>query len=98
MRILRLNFILFGLLVGAVIALTVTVIIVVWEWLENPGGIFRTADGTNWAFVRDTALSWLIPTFVNSAIVASVARLLFNPLALGYRKCRKSKDFPDDHP
>jgi len=32
-----------------------------WNWLENPGGIFQSADGTNWSFVWETFLSWFLP-------------------------------------
>jgi len=66
-----------GLAVGALVSATVTVIVVVWEWLENPGGIFRSASGTNWGFIFDTAISWLVPTFVYVAIIASVLHLLW---------------------
>ena len=64
-----------GLATGAVVSATVTLIVVAWEWVENPGGIFRSETGTNWNFVCDTAISWFVPTFVYAAIVASVAHL-----------------------
>jgi hypothetical protein len=88
MRIIRSNFIVFGLLSGASIALSVTLVVSVWEWLENPGGIFRGPDGTNWGFVYDTAISWLLPTFVYAAIIASLVHLLITALASGHRKFR----------
>lgn len=66
-----------GLAVGALVSATVTVIVVVWEWLENPGGIFRSANGTNWGFVYDTAISWLVPTFIYVAVIASVLHLVW---------------------
>jgi hypothetical protein len=67
----------FGIAAGALIAAGVTVIMVVWEWLENPGGIFRGESGTNWGFVLDTATSWFIPTFIYAAVVAFVACLVW---------------------
>ncbi|MDC0996016.1 hypothetical protein OAT01_09840 [Pseudomonadales bacterium] len=53
-----------GVLTGSIISITVTIFITLWEWIENPGGIFRDSDGTRWRFVFDTALSWLWPTFL----------------------------------
>jgi hypothetical protein len=64
-----------GLAVGAIVSSSVTVIVVVWEWLENPGGIFHSEVGTNWEFVFDTAISWFIPTFIYATIIASVLHL-----------------------
>ena len=61
----------FSILAGAVTSAAATVVIVVWEWLENPGGIFRNADGTNWEFVLETAASWLVPTFVYVTALAA---------------------------
>lgn len=60
-----------GLVFGAVVAVAVTVFVTTWEWLENPGGIFRDEAGTNWRFIRDTAISWLLPTFVYSAAIGA---------------------------
>ena len=53
-----------GMQSAAVMFFTVTLIVVVWEWLENPGGIFHNENGINWGFVLDTAISWLVPIFV----------------------------------
>ena len=64
-----------GLAAGLVVSSVLTIIVVVWEWLENPGGIFRGASGTNWEFVFETAVSWFVPTFINVAVVASVIHL-----------------------
>ena len=69
------NFWVFGIVSGAFLSTTVTLIAVVWEWLENPGGIFHTANGTNWGFVFDTAISWLVPTFIYVAVFASILHL-----------------------
>lgn len=56
---------------GAIVSAIVTVIVVIWEWIENPGGIFRSQCGTNWQFVLDTAVSWIVPTFVYVTLIAS---------------------------
>ena len=65
----------FGLAAAAAVALVVTIVVTVWEWLENPGGIFRGEAGTNWGFVYDTAISWFVPTFLAVAVVASALHL-----------------------
>lgn len=67
-----------GLAVGAAVSASVTVIVVLWEWLENPGGIFHGETGTNWQFVFDTAISWFIPTFVYVTVIASVSHLAWS--------------------
>jgi len=67
-----------GLAVGAIVSSSVTVIVVIWEWLENPGGIFHSGAGTNWRFIFDTAMSWFIPTFVYATIIASVLHLAWS--------------------
>ena len=66
----------FGLLSGVLVSVLVTSVITAWEWLENPGGIFRGAEGTNWNFVLETAISWLVPTLVWTTIVALAFHLL----------------------
>lgn len=60
----------FGLLTGILVSALVTLVVTVWEWIENPGGIFRGTEGTNWKFVLETASSWLVPTLVWATIVA----------------------------
>lgn len=47
---------------GFAIAFSLTLFVTVWEWIENPGGIFRGDAGTNWTFVWETAWSWLFPS------------------------------------
>lgn len=60
----------------------VTLVIVVWEWLENPGGIFRGAGGTLWQFVYDTGISWFVPTLIYSIAVVFIAALLYSTIKL----------------
>ncbi len=65
----------FGLVSGARIACCVTSFVTVWEWIENPGGIFRGAEGT---FVYETAMSWPAPTFPYAAVAASAMHLVYS--------------------
>jgi hypothetical protein len=70
---------------GGLVSLLVTVIVTVWDWVENPGGIFRDATGTNWQFVCDTAISWLLPTFLYVAVISSVIHLMVSGIRRGLR-------------
>lgn len=67
----------FGPVTGVAVSLAVTLFVVTWEWLENPGGIFRGEAGTNWGFVLDTAISWFVPVFVSAAVLVSALQLLW---------------------
>lgn len=67
----------FGLTVGFAIATLTTIIITLWELIENPGGIFRSPDGINWQFVFETATSWFIPTFVSITGIAALGHLIW---------------------
>lgn len=71
----------FGLLFGLLLSVTVAAVMCVWEWLENPGGIFHDADGTNWGFVYDTATSWFVPTVSPSVVLATVAHYLYRRIS-----------------
>lgn len=63
---------------GALVSAIVTVIVVIWEWIENPGGIFHSELGTNWQFVSDTAISWFVPTLVYVTVIVSVSQLAWH--------------------
>jgi len=76
-----------GIATGTAVATLVTVIVVIWEWVENPGGIFRSEIGTHWNFVLDTAISWFVPTLVYVAITASVIHLAWTVV----RKLRRKE-------
>ncbi|WP_019028080.1 hypothetical protein [Colwellia piezophila] len=75
----------FGLLIGVIVGMFLTSIIVIWEWMENPSGIFHGVDGTNWHFIYDTAISWFIPTFIYVALIAALGHLLLTTFKW-YRK------------
>ena len=81
----------FGLTMGALIAVVLTLVMTVWEWVENPGGIFRTTEGTQWGFVWDTAMSWFFPTLV---YVGGLAALLHLIVSAALRAVRKSRNRP----
>lgn len=74
------RFLLFGMVAGAIVSAVITLIVVLWEWLENPGGIFRNDQGTNWQFMFDTTISWFVPVFFCTAIVALIARLAWSAI------------------
>lgn len=50
------------LLDGVAVGFAIAAIMTFLDWRTNPGGIFRTADGTYWRVVMETALSWFVPT------------------------------------
>lgn len=91
MHLLKSKLLFSSLSFGAAVALIVTVVICVREWIENPGGIFRGDDGTNWSFVFDTATSWLVPTFFYAVVFALLAQLFLRGFGLAGRKTPRSK-------
>lgn len=60
---------------AALLALLLALINTVWDWLENPGGIFRGPDGTDWSIVAETAWSWLGPSFLYGWLLFALAWL-----------------------
>ena len=76
-----------GIALGAVVSTAVTLVIVIWEWLENPGGIFRDESATNWEFILDTAVSWFVPTFLYVAVLASALHLAWS----GFKRLRRNR-------
>lgn len=65
----------FGLAFGLFVASIVTLVITVWEWVENPGGIFYDGNSTQWSMLYDTAISWFVPTLLYAAIAATIGHL-----------------------
>jgi len=59
-----------GFLAGFGIALVLTLIVTLWDWLENPSQIFHGAEGTHWGVVAETALSWFLPTLLYAVLIA----------------------------
>ena len=84
---LKKNFWVFGLTIGFLSAFVITLVITIWEWLENPSGIFHNEDGTNWSFVYDTAISWFVPTFIQISIISATLHIIVT-LIKRYRSSR----------
>ena len=73
----------FALLTGTLVAVLVTSTVTLWEWIENPGGIFHGTEGTNWRFVLETAISWLVPTLFWATIVVFAFHVLASVMRHG---------------
>jgi len=67
---LKAKYLFLALLFGAVVGLAVAAVMTFLDWRLNPSGIFHGAEGTNWTFVIDTALSWFGPIFVLASVLA----------------------------
>ena len=79
-----------GLLAALSLSAAIAAFVTLWELIENPGGIFRHAEGTQWGFVWDTAVSWLVPTFLYVATVAALLHLGVSAVVHVVRKARSS--------
>jgi hypothetical protein len=74
--------------IAVITALAVAVVLAAfftaWDWIENPGGIFRDTRGTNWRFVFGTARSWFVPvflaTFSGSLLLCLIHRAFLRPV------------------
>ena len=75
LNIFKRNSLIVAIIAGFFIASLVTLTITLWEWLENPSGIFHDQNGTNWTFVYETASSWFVPTFINASVVVALIHL-----------------------
>jgi hypothetical protein len=93
-QILAKRFWSFGMTIGIAVSFAVTFFMTSWEWIANPGGIFRDSNGTHWQFVYDTAISWLIPTFLYSAVAAAIVHLSFSSRRAA-RQARSNKNGPN---
>lgn len=87
----------FALLAGSLVSVSIALVVTLWEWLENPGGIFRGPEGTRWSFVLETAWSWLLPTLLYATLIALCCHLLVSWI----RRCainrqRKRQRSPSD--
>lgn len=76
MNILYKKVFLFALYSSLIVATLLTAIVTIWEWLDNPSGIFYDQNNTNYQFLFDTALSWFLPTFIYMFILSAVNYLL----------------------
>lgn len=75
-----------GPITGLAVSSAVTLFVVTWEWLENPGGIFRGHAGTNWGFVLDTAISWFVPVLLTVVAFVSTLQLAWWLVRKGWRR------------
>ena len=78
--------VLFGLSAGFTASVLVAGLFTVWNWVENPEGIFHGASGTNWGFVFDTAISWVVPVFLYTAMGVSVLHRVVSSMIATPRK------------
>ncbi len=69
-----------GLIVGTLLALSITIGFTTWDWIENPGGIFRGDQGTNWKIVFETALSWFLPCVLLLVPIIGLANFAYQRL------------------
>jgi len=46
------------------------------DWSKNPGGVFRSAGGTQWGLVWDTWVSWFAPTALAAVLLATLVSFL----------------------
>jgi hypothetical protein len=54
-----------GLVAGVLLAGLVAAVPTAWDWLLDPGGVFRAGGaGTNWPVVLDTFASWFLPVLL----------------------------------
>lgn len=84
----------FGLCIALVFSVLLAGLFSMWNWVENPGGIFHDSVRTNWGFVYDTAASWFVPIFLYTFGAASAMHLLKSQFRSLYdnRKSVSSRD------
>jgi len=80
---------------GIAFSFVITFAVCLWEWIENPGGIFHGPDGTRWGFVLDTAISWFVPTLLNAFFIFGLILFGYNWLSF-YRAMGKSQSSTED--
>lgn len=90
------KFWLFGLSVAAGLAILLSSIFTVWDWAENPGGIFRDIAGTNWRFVYETAASWFVPTFLYTLVTACALHIIIGRLIVLIRNRKHGASNADE--
>ena len=60
----------YAILLGVTVGLVVASVVSFLDWRLNPSGIFHSALGTNWQFVRDTWISWFLPVWAACSAVS----------------------------
>ncbi len=61
----------FGAIVGLLTGFLVSVSMTFADWRLNPSGIFHNEQGTDWAIVTETALSWFWPVALVSVVATA---------------------------
>jgi hypothetical protein len=69
MHTMRIRSWLIGVVTGVATGLIVAMPMTIRDWRLNPSNLFHNEQGTDWAVVMETALSWFWPV----ALVAFVA-------------------------
>lgn len=68
---------LFSLLAGCIGAIAITFIVLAWEFLENPGGIYHDHYQIHWPIIYETATSWLLEAFIVFTLISAITYRLF---------------------
>lgn len=68
----------FGIKMGAIVGTLAMLTFSFWDWIENPAGLFHDAQGTNWRFVFETGVSWLVPTFLSVGASVAIVHLIWS--------------------
>ncbi|XOV83266.1 MAG: hypothetical protein ACFHXK_20740 [bacterium] len=56
-------------------AVFITAAVTLWEWWENPSGIYHDGATTDWQIVYETAISWFLPAALYLFVVMLLLRL-----------------------
>ncbi|WP_394200229.1 hypothetical protein [Shewanella waksmanii] len=65
----------FGIAFGLITASVISSLVTLWEWLQNPGGVFYAGGTTQWDNVLATFTSWFMPTFFYAGLAAAIGHL-----------------------
>lgn len=77
---MKTKFWIIGILSGLITGMVVAGIMTYQNWQLNPSGIFHNAEGTNWAVVWETALSWLLPVWALGSALVLIILLIISRL------------------
>ncbi len=55
--------------------------VTLWEWMENPSGIYHDDTITHWQIVYETAISWFVPTAGYLFVLALLTQLAWHGTA-----------------
>ncbi|MCB1644339.1 MAG: hypothetical protein KDI36_02755 [Pseudomonadales bacterium] len=75
--LLKRNSVLFGLVTGLTLAVVVTLVVTVWQWLENRSGRFHSEAGTDWEMIANTVVAWFMPVFLDVTLIAFFLHLVY---------------------